>query len=246
MVLNMPFSADSLSAVSAAFLASAVEIVEALTIVLAVAAVRGARPAVAGTLAGLATLALLTVALGPALAATPIAGLRVVLGVLLLTFGLGWLRKAILRAGGVLAMHDEAEAFAEERAVLTRQRATDWIAGVAAFKAVLIEGIEVVFIVLAVGAKPGLLAPAAAGAALAALTVLAVGAVLRHPLTRVPENALKFTVGGLLTAFGVFWCGEGMGLVWPMGDAALPLLMILMFGSALFMAGRLRRGAAAP
>lgn len=241
----MLFSADSFSAVSAAFLASAVEIVEALTIVLAVAAVRGARPAILGTLAGLAALALLTIGLGPALAATPIIWLRLVLGVLLLAFGLGWLRKAILRAGGVLALHNEAEAFAAETALLTQQRATAWIAGVTAFKAVLIEGIEVVFIVLAVGAKPGLLAPAAIGAALAALTVLAAGALLRHPLTRIPENALKFTVGGLLTAFGVFWCGEGLGLTWPMGDATLPMLIVLIFGSGLILAARLRGGAPA-
>lgn len=214
----------------ASFLASAVEVVEAFTIVLAVSVVRGPRPAILGTLSALGLLALVIIALGPMLAAVPIQGLQLTIGVLLIVFGLGWLRKAVLRAGGVLSLHDEAAAFQEETEALRSEsaadaRAADWLAGLAAFKAVLLEGTEVVFIVLAVGARPGLLAPAAFGAAAACVLVLAFGVMLRRPLTRVPENTLKFLVGGLLTGFGVFWSCEGLGAPWPGGDWAIPGLV---------------------
>jgi uncharacterized membrane protein len=232
--------------VGASFIASAVEAVEAFTIVLAVAVVRGLRPAIAGAAAALAVLAIAVLALGPLLASVPVRGLQLVVGVLLLVFGLGWLRKAVLRAGGALPLHDEASAFAAETAELRAEaaadaKAADWLAGVAAFKAVLLEGTEVVFIVLAVGARPGLLAPAAIGAAAACALVLAVGVLAHAPLSKVPENTLKFLVGGLLTGFGVFWCCEGLGAPWPGGDWAIPGLVLLYLLAGWGMAWMVRR-----
>ncbi|HEY1415191.1 MAG TPA: hypothetical protein VGF42_04835 [Caulobacteraceae bacterium] len=224
----MPAFAALAPIVLAAFLASAVEVVEAFTIVLAVSVVRGPRPAAFGTVAALACLALAIAIFGPLIARAPVHGLQLVIGVLLLIFGLGWLRKAILRAGGALALHDETAAFAEETRALeasAQNAAADWLAGVVAFKAVLLEGTEVVFIVLAVGARPGLLGPAALGAALACAVVLAIGFAVRRPLARVPENSLKFVVGTLLTGFGVFWTAEGLGFPFPIGDWAIPLLI---------------------
>ena len=216
----------------AAFIASSVEVVEAFTIVLAVAVVRGIRPAALGTAAALAVLAAVVAVFGPLLASVPVHGLQLTVGVLLLVFGLGWLRKAVLRAGGVLALHDEEAAFAKETQALrgqagARAAAADWLAGTVAFKAVLLEGTEVVFIVLAVGARPGLLAPAAIGAAAACLAVLGLGLAVRKPLAKIPENSLKFLVGGMLTGFGVFWCCEGLGAPWPGGDWAILGLVAL-------------------
>jgi uncharacterized membrane protein len=224
--------------VLAAFLASAVEFVEALTIVLAVGVVRGWRSALLGTAAGVALLAGLVLAFGPALARVPLPLLLGVVGTLLLLFGLRWLRKAILRAAGVLALHDEDAAFAKEQAALRAQgtpwwRGIDVVAFLASFKAVVLEGLEVVFIVLAVGASGPLLAPAALGAALALLVVVALGLALRRPLARVPENALKFGVGAMLAGFGAFWVGEALGWAWPGADAAVVLLIAVFAGAAL-------------
>lgn len=229
----------------ASFLASAVEIVEAFTIVLAVAVVRGLRPALLGTAAALVLLIVAVALLGPLLASVPVHGLQLVIGVLLLIFGLGWLRKAVLRAGGALALNDEAAAFAEEteelrRETAARSTAADWIAGTAAFKAVLLEGTEVVFIVLAVGARPGLLVPAASGAAAACAVVLTAGALLHRPLSQVPENAMKFVVGGLLTGFGVFWAAEGLGAPWPGGDWAILGLVAGYLAAALALSAWVR------
>lgn len=212
----------------ASFLASTVEIVEAFTIVLAVSIVQGLRPALIGTAAALILLVVAVILFGPLLALAPIHGLQLVVGVLLLVFGLGWLRKAVLRAGGALALHDETAAFEKETRILqgsTGATTADWLAGLAAFKAVLLEGTEVVFIVIAVAARPGLLLPAAAGAGAACLLVLAAGIALHAPLSRVPENTLKFTVGGLLTGFGVFWCSEGLNAPFPGGDWAILALV---------------------
>ncbi|MDF1793590.1 MAG: hypothetical protein P1U88_16875 [Thalassobaculaceae bacterium] len=238
-------------AVGAAFLASLVEVVEAFTIVLAVATVRGLRPAVTGTLAALAVLAATVLVLGPLLERVPIEALQLVIGILLLLFGLGWLRKAALRAGGVIALHDEEAIFARERAGLeaavqgetsgNRARSLDWIAGITAFKAVLLEGLEVVFIVIAVGAGRGMLAPAALGALAACALVLTVGALMHKPLSRVPENTLKFGVGVMLSAFGVFWTGEGLGVAWPGHDLALLVLAVLFLGAGLLAASLARR-----
>jgi uncharacterized membrane protein len=210
------------TAVSAAFLGSLVEAIEALTIVLAVASVRGWRPAGVGALAGLGLLALIVIALGPLLNHVPIHVLQFVIGVLLLLFGLRWLRKAILRTAGIIPLHDEEAAFAAGTAELRQhQSRLNWLAGLASFKAVLLEGLEVVFIVIAVGAGQGLLLPASIGALAACALVGVAGFVLHRPLARVPENALKFAVGVMLSAFGVFWTGEGLGVAWPGADLAI-------------------------
>ena len=231
-------------AISAAFLASFVEIVEAFTIVLAVALVRGWRPAVTGTAAALATLALIVLLTGPLLSRVPVHWLQVAIGILTLLFGLRWLRKAILRAGGVLALHDEE---AELRSVSGPSRSSaEWLAGLTAYKAVLLEGIEVVFIVIAVGAGHDLLIPASIGALAAALLVLALGAALHRPLSRVPENTLKFGVGVMLTGFGLFWTGEGLGLEWPGGDAAILPFAGLVLIVALALVRLTRRLAGVP
>jgi len=213
-------------AIGSAFLASAVEIVEAFTIILAVGTIRGWRPAITGTVAALAVLGLLVLGLGPLLEQVPLYILQLVIGILLLLFGMGWLRKAILRSAGVLALHDEVAIFAAEVANLEeaerrRTASLDWIAGIAVFKGVLLEGLEVVFIVIAVGAGRGLLGAAALGALAAIVVVLAIGALVHKPLARVPENTLKFGVGVMLTSFGVFWTGEGLGVEWPGADLAL-------------------------
>jgi uncharacterized membrane protein len=213
-------------AITSAFLASIVEVVEAFTIVLAVASVRGARPAIAGTLAGVLVLALIVLVFGPAIDRIPIGLLQFSVGVLLLLFGLRWLRKAVLRAAGIIALHDEEAAYRTQSLHLQeemrrREARADWLAGLTAFKAVVIEGLEVVFIVIAVGAGRGLLVPASLGALAACVLVLGFGVLARRPLARVPENALKFGVGVMLSAFGVFWTGEGLGVPWPGEDLAI-------------------------
>ena len=233
---------------TAAFLASLVEAVEALTIVLAVAIFRGWRPAGLGALAGLAVLALIVVALGPLLGYVPLSLLQFLIGVLLLLFGMRWLRKAILRAAGVIPLHDEATAFATETAELREQARRnearlDWVAALATFKAVLLEGLEVVFIVIALGAGRGMLVPASAGAIAACLAVAAAGVVLHRPLSRVPENTLKFAVGIMLSAFGVFWTGEGLGVAWPGEDFAIVVFAVMFLavsGAAVVLARRPR------
>jgi uncharacterized membrane protein len=228
------------TAVSAAFLGSLVEAVEALTIVLAVASVRGWRPAALGAAAGLGLLALIVAVLGPLLGHVPLHILQLMIGVLLLLFGMRWLRKAILRAAGIIPLHDEEAAYAAGTAELREHRTRlDWLAGLASFKAVLLEGLEVVFIVIAVGGGRGLLLPASVGALAACGLVAIAGFALRRPLSRVPENTLKLAVGVMLSAFGVFWTGEGLGIAWPgadlaiVGFAALFLLVALLAVPAL-------------
>jgi uncharacterized membrane protein len=233
-------------AIGAAFLASLVEVVEAFTIVLAVATLRGWRPAMLGTFAGLVVLGLLVVLLGPLLDHVPLHLLQLFIGILLLLFGMGWLRKATLRAAGVLALHDEDAIFVAETAEMQREAdrkrsSLEWIAGLAAFKAVLLEGLEVVFIVIAVGAGRGLLWPAAFGAAAACAAVLIIGVIIHKPLARVPENTLKFVVGVMLSSFGVFWTGEGLGVSWPGEDLALLVFAALFLATGLVTSGLLRR-----
>jgi Ca2+/H+ antiporter, TMEM165/GDT1 family len=235
-------------AVSAAFLASTVEVVEAFTIVLAVATLRGWRPAAFGTAAGLGSLAATILLLGPLLGRIPIHSLQLAIGILLLLFGMGWLRKAALRAGGVIPLHDEDAIFAAEAAQFgetarRRQRNLDWVAAMTAFKAVVLEGLEVVFIVIAVGAGPGLLVPASLGALGACALVLAIGAMVRRPLSHVPENTLKFGVGVMLSAFGVFWTGEGLGIPWPGEDLALFPIAALFLAAGLIGAALARKTA---
>lgn len=222
----------------ASFLASLVECVEALTVVLAVGAVRGWRSAVGGSVGGLLALGLIVALLGPALTRIPLRQAQVVVGALLLLFGMRWLRKAVLRAAGILALHDEAAVYARQTRALQgaggRTGGWDRLAFAAAFKITVLEGIEVVFIVLAIGAGGvGLLWPAGLGALAALLLVTALGVALHRPLARVPENTLKFLVGVLLSAFGAFWVGEGLGLAWPGGDWSIPGLLAVFLAVAL-------------
>lgn len=221
--------------VLAAFLASLVEFVEALTIVLAVGTVTGWRSALTGVAAGVTLLAVLIIIFGPLLGQIPITVLQLFVGVLLLLFGMRWLRKAILRAAGAARLHDEQAIFEAETNQLRQAGAAttdklDPLAVATAFKAVLLEGIEVVFIVIAVGATANMLVPASVGAALAGLVVILLGVSLKKPLARIPENTLKFAVGILISAFGIFWVGEGLGLIWPGEDLA-----ILMLAAALLL-----------
>ena len=217
-------TATIISTITAAFLASFVEVVEAFTIVLAVGLTRGWRPAFIGTGLGLLLLVVLVLIFGPLLALIPIHIIQFVVGVLLILFGMRWLRKAILRSIGVIALHDEAKAFARETAALEQQQAdrrADYVAGLAAFKAVVLEGVEVIFIVIAVGTTQGLTLYAGLGALAAVVVVLAIGIAVHKPLSRVPENTLKFVVGLMLTSFGIFWTGEGLGADWPGADLSL-------------------------
>lgn len=246
----MPNLTTIISVAGASFAASFVEAVEALTVVLAVGLARGWRPALTGAAAALAALGLIVAILGPLLGAVPVRALQFVVGVLLLMFGLRWLRKSILRAIGIIALHDEDAAFASETRGLTeagqrQARGLDWIAGVTAFKAVLLEGIEVVFIVIAVGAGRGFLGLASAGALAACVAVAVIGAAVHRPLARVPENALKFVVGVMLSAFGLFWTGEGLGVPWPGGDAALLAFAALFLIVGLSLVAFLKPRAAA-
>ena len=233
-------------AMTTAFLASLVEAVEALTIVLAVATVRGWRPAGFGAFAGLLVLALIVVVLGPLLDRVPLHLLQLAIGILLLLFGMRWLRKAILRSAGIIPLHDEAATFAAETAELREQARRnearlDWLAALASFKAVLLEGLEVVFIVIALSAGRGMLVPASAGALAACLLVAGVGFVVHRPLARVPENTLKFAVGVMLSAFGIFWTGEGLGVAWPGADLAIVGFAVLFLTVGLALVAFLRR-----
>jgi uncharacterized membrane protein len=209
----------------ASFLASMVEFVEALTIVLAVGTVRGWRPALIGTACGVGFLTLLVLGFGPALQKIPITTLQLVVGVLLLLFGMRWLRKAILRSAGIIGLHDEEAIYAREKKELEAhgkvREKVDWIAIATTFKAVTLEGLEVVFIVIATGAVGRMLIPASIGAAAAGVVVIGLGVALHKPLARVPENTLKYAVGVLLSSFGVFWVGEGLKFRWPGEDLSL-------------------------
>lgn len=239
--------AHAVTAISSSFLASVVEVTEAYTIVLAVGLSRGWRPAFAGTALALIVLAVMVAAFGPLLERIPISTLQLPIGLLLLVFGMGWLRKAILRAGGVIPLHDESAIFADELVQLRRSgagsRTFDMSGALTAFQGVLLEGLEVVFIVIAVGARPGLLVPASLGAGSACALVLFAGALIHKPLSQVPENTLKFAVGVMLTSFGVFWIGEALGVVWPGTDWALAYIAgaFLLLGGG--TASYLRRSA---
>ncbi len=234
--------------IASAFLASAVEFVEALTIVLAAGVSRGWRSALTGLGAATLVLAAIVAALGPALTQIPISALRLVVGALLLAFGLQWLRKAILRASGFKALHDEDEIFARElaeaQAAGRDERAgLDWYGFTLAFKGVLLEGLEVAFIVITFGSTQGSISLAALGAGAALVLVAVVGVLVRAPLTRVPENTLKFAVGTMLTTFGIFWSAEGAGAHWPGDDASLPgvLAFVLLLSFAAVTLLRRRR-----
>jgi uncharacterized membrane protein len=232
---------DAVGVVAATLLASGVEFVEALTIVLAMGTTRGWRSTWIGVGAALAALAVVTAIAGYALQSwLPEALLQLIVGTLLLIFGLQWLRKAILRSAGLKALHDEDETFREEveaarAAGEERRLGLDWFAFVVSFKGVFLEGLEIVFIVITFGLNADSIALATLGAAIGGAIVLAAGFALHKPLARVPENTIKFAVGLLLSTFGTFWAVEGLGwfapddasLNWPGGDLALPILLAL-------------------
>ena len=231
---------QALGLAASVFIACAVEAVEALTIVLAVGTTRSWRSALFGCAAAVIGLAATTAILGPRLTSLPIDTLRLIVGGLLLVFGLQWLRKAILRAAGLKAQHDEDEIYREEaaaaRAAGSPAAGLDAYSFTIAFKGVLLEGLEVVFIALTFGANQHRLGLAAASAAAAVLLVAVVGVAVRHPLARAPENAMKFSVGVMLTSFGIFWGAEGAGAAWPEGDAALLVIVPAVLGFSLLLA----------
>jgi uncharacterized membrane protein len=231
------------------FVACAVEAVEALTIVLAAGLTREWRSTFQGMTVALVVLGAVIGALGPTITLLPLGALRLVVGALLAVFGLQWLRKAVLRASGYKALHDEASAYLREVAAARaagsaarRGAVSDWYAFTLAFKGVLLEGLEVVFIVLTFGANQKNVGAAVIGAAAAVVIVAATGVVVRAPLANVPENAMKFAVGIMLTSFGTFWGAEGAGVSWPGNDVALlvlvPVIALVSFGYTLW----LRRG----
>ena len=233
------------------FIACAVEAVEALTIVLAVGTTRSWRSTLTGAGVALLALAVLTAVLGPALTALPIDALRVVVGGLLLVFGLQWLRKAILRAAGLKALHDEHAAYEEEQVAARTADAVpqgrfDPYSFTVALKGVLLEGLEVVFIVLTFGANQHNVGLAAAAAGVAVLVVVVAGVAARAPLARVPENILKFGVGVMLTSFGMFWGAEGAGAKWPGGDTALLVIIPATLIFSLGLRAGLRRQTSIP
>ncbi len=232
-------SGQALGLVVSVFLACAVEAVEALTIVLAMGTTRGWRSALSGAATALLALALVTAILGPRLTSLPIDTLRLVVGGLLLVFGLQWLRKAILRGAGLKSLHDEEETFREETASAAAagapHGALDPYAFTISFKGVLLEGLEVVFIALTFGANQHRLGLAAGAALAAVLVVTAIGLVVHRPLANAPENAMKFTVGVMLTSFGIFWGAEGAGATWPGDDAALLVLVPTVLAFSLLL-----------
>jgi Ca2+/H+ antiporter, TMEM165/GDT1 family len=223
--------------VIASFLASSVEFVEALTVILAVGSVRGWRDTLGGTGAALILLLGIVAVLGSALTRVPLDAIQLVVGTLLLLFGMRWLRKAVLRTAGIIPLHDEAATYAKQVQAMREHGAAqgwDGIAFLSAFQITMLEGTEVVFIVIAVGAGgAGLILPASLGALVALLLVAVLGLLLHRPLSRVPENSLKFVVGVLLSAFGTFWVGEGAGIEWPGADWSIPALVLGFMGLAL-------------
>jgi uncharacterized membrane protein len=235
----------------AVFLACMVEAVEALTIVLAAGSTRDWRSAFTGVFSGLVTLAVIIAALGPAISSIPLQSLRLVIGGLLLIFGLQWLRKAILRASGYKALHDEEKIFltqvqaAQSAPRDSRGMVSDWYAFTLSFKGVVLEGLEVAFIALTFGSNQHDIPLAAVAAISAVLVVVLLGVAVRAPLARVPENTMKFAVGVMLTAFGTFWGAEGAGSSWPGSDTALLVLVPAIAAFALLITALLRRQRAA-
>jgi uncharacterized membrane protein len=236
---------------AAVFLACAVEAVEALTIVLAAGTARGWRSAGQGAASGLLVLAAIVAALGPTVALVPLTALRLVVGALLLVFGLQWLRKAVLRAAGHKDLHDENAIFTRELAAARDARTerrwvvTDWYAYTLSFKGVLLEGLEVAFIAITFGGNQHDVPLAALAAVCAIVVVTGLGLAVKAPLARVPENTMKFAVGVMLTSFGVFWGAEGASAHWPGNDGALLGLVPLVALFALALVAVLKRSAPA-
>lgn len=227
---NMINWAHAAPSIIASFLASLVECIEALTVILAIGSVRGWRSALYGSAVAIASLLLLVAVVGHALTRVPLHRLQLIVGILLLLFGLRWLRKAILRSAGAISLHDEDAAFTKNVARMRNVRNVqgwDGVAFASALEITLLEGMEVVFIVLAIGASGvGLLLPASLGALAALVVIVVLGILLHRPLASVPENKLKFAVGVLLSAFGTFWVGEGAEFFWPGGDWSILALLI--------------------
>ncbi len=238
-------TASTVALLLAVFAASAVEMVEALTIVVAVGVTRGWRTAWEGAASALGLLIVLVAAIGvPVVRYVPLSGLRVVVGTLLLVMGESWLRKAILRGSGHKAPHDEDEIFAKTRAELEAEggvaRRRDPVGFVVAFKGVFLEGVEVAIIVIGLGGSQHRLGLAAAAAGAALVVVGAIGLVVARQLSEVPENAIKGAVGIMLTSLGLFWMGEGAGVRWPGGDAAIPVLAAAFLAFTLAMTASLK------
>jgi uncharacterized membrane protein len=231
---------NALPLILTVFIACVVEAVEALTIVLATGITRDWKSTFQGMGVALVVLAVITAAVGPAIGHLPLTPLRVVVGALLLIFGLQWLRKAVLRATGYKALHDEASAYLREVAAAkaaakeSKRGVSDWYSFTLAFKGVLLEGLEVVFIVITFGTNQKNIGAAVIGAAAAIILVTVVGIAVKAPLTKVPENWMKFAVGVMLTSFGTFWGAEGAGVAWPGNDAALLVLVpvVALVGAA--------------
>jgi uncharacterized membrane protein len=247
---------NALPLILTVFVACVVEAVEALTIVLAAGLTRQWRSTFQGMAAALVVLAVVTAAVGPAISYLPLTALRLVIGALLAIFGLQWLRKAVLRATGFKALHDEASAYlkqvaaAESAARETRRGVGDWYSFTLAFKGVLLEGLEVVFIVITFGDNQKDIGAAVIGAVAAIVVVTLVGIAVKAPLTKVPENWMKFAVGVMLTSFGTFWGAEGAGVHWPGNDAALlvlvPVVAIVAAACLFWLRGRGAALAATP
>jgi uncharacterized membrane protein len=236
----------------AAFLGSAVEATEALTIVLAVGLTRGWRAPLLGTVAAIVALAALVILFGQLIVTRiPESALKLLVGTLLLLFGLNWLHKAVLRSAGAVAMRDEARAYQQTVSQLQEaqqqenQSRTDWVGFVLALKGVFLEGLEVVFIVIGVGGTGHGLPTAVAGGIIAAAVVAAVGFFVRRPLARVPENTLKYGVGVILTSLGTFWAAEGMGASWPGDFLSIFVLVAVYFGASRLAVELIRRPALA-
>jgi uncharacterized membrane protein len=227
----------------AAFLGSAVESTEALTIVLAVGLTRGWRAPLLGTVAALISLAVLVILFGQLIVTrVPEAGLKLLVGTLLLLFGLRWLHKAVLRSAGVVALHDEERAYQQTVGELQGSPpGNDWVGFVLAFKGVFLEGLEVVFIVIAVGGTGNNMAVAIVGGLASMVVVAVAGFVVRKPLARVPENTLKYAVGVILTSLGTFWAAEGMGGKWPLDFVSIAGLVVIYFVASRFAVSMIRR-----
>lgn len=230
-------SGQAIGLVISVFAASAVESVEAVTIVLAMGSTRSWTSALTGAAAACLALAAVTAGLGSAITSLPIDVLRLIVGGLLLVFGLQWLRKAILRASGLKAVHDEEEEFREQAAAASAagelRKGLDAYSFTISFKGVFLEGLEIAFIVLTFGASQHRVGLAAVAGLLAVVAVVTAAVVVRGPLSRVPENTMKFAVGVMLTSFGVFWGAEGAGAHWPGGDAALLVVAPAVLGLSL-------------
>jgi uncharacterized membrane protein len=231
----------------AAFLGSAVEATEALTIVLAVGLTRGWRAPLLGTGAAIVLLAVLVLLFGELIVTrVPDWALKLLVGTLLILFGLRWLHTAVLRSAGVLPMRDEQRAYASTVSQLQNQaQPTDWVGFVLALKGVFLEGLEVVFIVIGVGGTGHGLPTAVAGGLVAAAVVAATGFFVRRPLARVPENTLKYGVGVILTSLGTFWAAEGMGATWPGDFLSIFVLVAVYFGASRLAVELIRRPALA-